>query len=210
MTGVPDAAQHLFVPRRRSGIYAYGRWVPVWQRATPQVLARRKTRVNALMALRSIRGTNREQAVDALPTANPEVTRFFHQWLETFSGHVREVDYASASPLFHPAVLACGTPNDVIPGIDQWIRTQWDNVWPRTSDFRFTLAQSEVLASPDGAVAIVIAPWTSTGYQEDGKPFPWPGRATMVFQNLRMVGCARIRTCRSIAARRRPATQSGP
>ncbi len=122
-----------------------------------------------------------EQEVPSLPTANPEITLFFHQWLETFSGYVREVDYASARPLFHPDVLAFGTHNDVIPGIETWIKTQWDNVWPKTADFRFVHEQTSVLASPDGNMAIVIAPWTSTGYDPDGKPFPRPGRATMVF-----------------------------
>jgi ketosteroid isomerase-like protein len=133
--------------------------------------------------LRSIRGTPQEteHAMESLPIANAEVTRFFHQWLETFAVYVREVDYASARPLFHPDVLAFGTHNDVIPGIEQWIATQWDKVWPKTSDFRFTLEQVSVLASPDGRMAIVIAPWTSTGYHEDGQPFLRPGRATMVF-----------------------------
>jgi ketosteroid isomerase-like protein len=70
------------------------------------------------------------------------------------------------------------------PASSKWIKTQWDNVWPKTSDFRFTLEQSQVLASPDGKMAIVIAPWTSTGYQPDGKPFPRPGRATMVFSKF--------------------------
>ena len=78
-------------------------------------------------------------------------------------------------------MLAFGTHNDVIPGLDQWVATQWDNVWPRTSDFRFVLDQTSVLASPDGMTATVIAPWTSTGYHPDGTPFPRPGRATMVF-----------------------------
>ncbi|MGA7484739.1 MAG: nuclear transport factor 2 family protein [Bradyrhizobium sp.] len=119
--------------------------------------------------------------MDSLPIANAEVTRFFHAWLETFAGYVREVDYASARPLFHPDVLAFGTHNVVIPGIEQWIKTQWNNVWSKTSDFRFVLEQTQVLASPDGQMAIVIAPWTSAGYYEDGKPFPRPGRATMVF-----------------------------
>ncbi len=59
-----------------------------------------------------------------LPTANAEITQFFHHWLETFAGYVREVDYTSAKPLFHPDVLAFGTHNDVIPGIDIWIATQ--------------------------------------------------------------------------------------
>src|SRR3954447_8676820 len=69
---------------------------------------------------------NMEQAMASLPTANTEITQFFRQWLETFAGHVREVDYASARPLFHPDVLAFGTHNDVISGIDQWIATQWE------------------------------------------------------------------------------------
>ena len=53
--------------------------------------------------------------------ANAEITRFFREWLETFSGYVRDVDYASARPLFHPDVLAFGTHNDVIPGVEQWV-----------------------------------------------------------------------------------------
>ena len=118
-----------------------------------------------------------------LPTANKEMAAFFRQWLETFAGYVREVDYASARPLFHPDVLAFGTHNDVISGIDTWIATQWDNVWPKTSDFRFVLDQASVLSSPDQMMATVIVPWTSTGYHPDGKPFPRPGRATMVFSN---------------------------
>ncbi len=91
--------------------------------------------------------------MDSLPIANAEVTRFFHAWLETFAGYVREVDYASARPLFHPDVLAFGTHNDVIPGIEQWIATQWDKVWPKTSDFRFTLEQTSgvgIARWPDG------------------------------------------------------------
>lgn len=56
-----------------------------------------------------------------LPTANTEITQFFREWLDTFAGYVREVDYAAARPLFHPDVLAFGTHNDVIPGLDQWV-----------------------------------------------------------------------------------------
>jgi ketosteroid isomerase-like protein len=116
-----------------------------------------------------------------LPIADAEMTQFFRQWLEIFAGYVREVDYASARPLFHRDVLAFGTHNDVISGLETWVKTQWDNVWPKTTDFRFTLEGISVLASPDGKMATVIAPWTSTGYHPDGKPFPRPGRATMVF-----------------------------
>jgi ketosteroid isomerase-like protein len=124
---------------------------------------------------------NREQAMASLPTANTETTQFFRQWLETFAGYVREVDYASARPLFHPDVLAFGTHNDVIQDLEQWVTTRWDNVGPKTSDFRFVIDQASILASPDVAMATVIVPWTSTGYDLDGNAFPRPGRATMVF-----------------------------
>lgn len=117
----------------------------------------------------------------ALPEADAATRQFFIDWLETFSGYVREVDYASAKPLFHPDVLAFGTHNDVITGLASWTATQWDNVWPKTTDFRFNIPQVRVLASADGSMATVLAPWTSTGYQPDGATFDRPGRATMVF-----------------------------
>ena len=119
--------------------------------------------------------------MDPLPDADPETARFFTGWLDTFAGFVREVDYASARPLFHSDVLAFGTHNDVISGLASWTATQWDSVWPRTTDFRFQLDRVRILASPDGRMATVVAPWTSTGYGPDGAPFDRPGRATMVF-----------------------------
>jgi ketosteroid isomerase-like protein len=94
---------------------------------------------------------------------------------------VREVDYASARPLFHQQVLAFGTHRDVIAGIESWMNTQWDNVWPRTTDFRFVADTTRILAADDGSMAVLIAPWTSTGYHPDGTPFDRPGRATMIF-----------------------------
>ena len=115
-----------------------------------------------------------------LPIANEEMTHFFRRWLDTFAEYVREVDYDSARSLFHPDVLAFGTHNNVISGLDQWVATQWDNVWPKTTDFRFDLERTSFLVSSDGAMVTIIAPWTSTGYYRDGKPFTRPGRATML------------------------------
>jgi len=116
-----------------------------------------------------------------LPDADAATRSFMLDWLERFSGHVREVDYAAARALMHPRVLAFGTHRDVIEGVETWIATQWDNVWPRTADFRFDLAATRVLAAGDGSLAVVVAPWSSTGFGSDGKPFDRPGRATLVF-----------------------------
>ena len=117
----------------------------------------------------------------SLPEADAATKAWFLEWLETFSSHVRAVDYASARPLFHPDILAFGTHQDVLPSLEAWVSTQWDNVWPRTDGFRFNPRETHVLASDDGSLAVVIAPWTSIGYDPDGKPFDRPGRATMVF-----------------------------
>ena len=116
-----------------------------------------------------------------LPEAPQDLRNHFLRWLETFSSHVRAVDYASARPLFHPEILAFGTHRDVLPSLEAWVGSQWDNVWPKTDDFRFDLAATHVLASDDESMAVVIAPWTSTGFHEDGTKFDRPGRATIVF-----------------------------
>jgi ketosteroid isomerase-like protein len=116
-----------------------------------------------------------------LPDADPATAAFFRSWLEQFSAYVRDVDYAAARPLWHPEVVIFGTHQDLLQGIETYIATQWDNVWPRTADFRFNLNQTRVLASDDGSLAIVIAPWTSTGFDRDGSRFDRPGRASMVF-----------------------------
>ncbi len=116
-----------------------------------------------------------------LPTADDATRDYFLGWLDRFAGYVRAVDYAAARPLFHPDTLAFGTFTNVIPGLQAWIDTQWDNVWPKTADFRFDLAGAFVLAEASGTMAVVIAPWDSTGFHEDGSAYARPGRATMVF-----------------------------
>ena len=119
-----------------------------------------------------------------LPAASPALHSWFMNWLTRFAACVREVDYAAARPLFHPDMLAFGTHRDIIPGLAAWVDTQWDNVWPKTADFTFDLPGTHVLASADETMAIVVSPWTSTGYYPDMTPFDRPGRATMVFSML--------------------------
>ena len=116
-----------------------------------------------------------------LPYAIDTNKSFFIDWLQAFASFVRNVDYESARPLFHPEVIAFGTHRDVISSLEQWVASQWDNVWPKTSDFYFDLEQTKILISDDSSMATVIAPWTSTGYHQDNSTFDRPGRATMIF-----------------------------
>jgi ketosteroid isomerase-like protein len=114
-----------------------------------------------------------------LPLAERDDAAAIEDWLSRFAACVREVDYAAARPFWHPDIVAFGTYQELIRGLAAWTDTQWDNVWPRTSDFAFDLVQTEILASSDRSMAVVIAPWTSTGYSADGVPFARPGRATI-------------------------------
>jgi len=116
-----------------------------------------------------------------LPYASGDDRDFFLNWLQTFAACVRDVDYRSARPLFHSDVIAFGTHRDVISNLEQWVADQWDNVWPKTSDFTFDLEQTSILIANDSSMATVIAPWTSTGYHQDDTTFERPGRATMTF-----------------------------
>ncbi len=116
-----------------------------------------------------------------LPEADAATRAHFIAWLERFAGYVRDVDYAAARPLFHPDILAFGTHRDIISGLATWQAAQWDNVWPKTSDFRFDTDTARVLASADDTMATVVVSWTSTGYAQDSVAFDRPGRATMVF-----------------------------
>jgi len=117
----------------------------------------------------------------ALPYADTHDRDFFFEWLQTFASFVRDVNYESARPLFHPEVIAFGTHRNVISSLEQWVVSQWDSVWPQTSDFEFDLEQTKILIGDDSSMATVIAPWTSTGYHQDGSTFARPGRATMIF-----------------------------
>ena len=116
-----------------------------------------------------------------LPEADAAMRDYFVGWLERFAGYVRDVDYAAARPLFHPDILAFGTHRDIIEGVASWQTTQWGNVWPRTSDFRFDIDAARVLVSADNTMAAVVVPWSSAGYHQDGASFDRPGRATLIF-----------------------------
>lgn len=117
-----------------------------------------------------------------LPVADATIIAEVHDWLERFAACVRAVDYRSAYPFWHDDIVIFGTFQELVRSRQAWTDTQWDNVWPRTADFRFDLANTAVLASGDGNTAVVVTPWTSTGFHPDGSPFPRPGRATLMLQ----------------------------
>jgi len=115
-----------------------------------------------------------------LPEADAATAAEVREWLDCFAACVREVDYVAARPFWHPDIVIFGTYQELVKSLSAWTERQWDNVWPRTAEFRFDLVNTMVMASTDGSMAVAIAPWTSTGFHEDGTPFDRPGRATIV------------------------------
>jgi hypothetical protein len=124
-----------------------------------------------------------------LPEADAATRSFFLQWLETFSSFVRDVDYPSARPLFHNDILAFGTHRDVLPSLEAWVSSQWDNVWPRTDDFRFDLATTHrwPWSSRRGPVRVSMR----TAHGSTGR-----GGRPLFFINETAFGWGCIRTCR--------------
>jgi len=100
-------------------------------------------------------------------------------WFEMLQRCVRAVDYDTAGGIFAPEVVSFGTRADLVRGLDALQAQQWSGVWPMIADFTFDLERLHV----DGAGETVWAAvtWTSTGFHEDGTPFPRPGRATVAF-----------------------------
>ena len=114
------------------------------------------------------------------PEADFATAADVREWLDRFAICGREVDYAAARSFWHPDIVIFGTYQELVKSLSAWTERQWDNVWPRTAEFRFDLANTMVMASPDGAMAVAITRWTSTDFHKDGSTFDRPGRAPIV------------------------------
>lgn len=112
------------------------------------------------------------------PPAPPEIRR----WFEEFEACVRAVDFERGRSYFVEDAVAFGTRADVVSGLDNLVRHQWQGIWGNIRDFAFRLDQLH--GGADGNLAWGVAPWTSTGFDRDGNPFPRPGRATVVFRRV--------------------------
>src|SRR5260370_39617739 len=65
------------------------------------------------------------------PPATPE------QWLQTFEATVRTRDFARGRTMFAGDAMGFGTWARAVTGLDNIVRAQWENVWPRIRNFRF-------------------------------------------------------------------------
>ncbi|MCC7276319.1 MAG: nuclear transport factor 2 family protein [Alphaproteobacteria bacterium] len=103
-------------------------------------------------------------------------------WFDRWTALVRAVDFGAARTMFEPSVVGFGTHADIVTGIDALETGQWRQIWPNISDFRFLTDRLHTDMSPDRLLAVAVLPWTSTGYDIEGRPFRRGGRATVALR----------------------------
>jgi ketosteroid isomerase-like protein len=111
-----------------------------------------------------------------MPPVSPQII----DWTRRFASAVRERDFATAEQMFLPDVMSFGTVGNALKGREQLRRQQWEVVWNRTTGFEF--AESTMIAQEDTSVSVVLAEWSSTGFDAAKKPFLRGGRATLVLR----------------------------
>ncbi len=104
--------------------------------------------------------------------------RSLKEWVDRFSGHVANLRYDEAAAMMDPNVNSFSTWTDVVEGIEQFVNSQWRNVWHTMTDFVMVTDKMRCRISPDRLMASVMVTWTSTGYAADGEPFDRPGRCS--------------------------------
>ena len=107
-------------------------------------------------------------------------------WFRALERCVDQVDYETAArELFAPDVIGFGTRARLVEGLDGLRTEQWSRVWPNIRDFRFDLEGMRAGAAPGGGppeLAWAVTTWSSTGFDDAGRPFERPGRATVLFR----------------------------
>ena len=107
------------------------------------------------------------------PAATPQ------EWLTTFEAAVRARDFAGGRAMFADDAVAFGTWARAVAGLDNIIREQWQNVWPRIREFRF---DDGARVRTSGDSAWIAAEWSTQATGPDGRPFTRPGRGTFVLE----------------------------
>ena len=81
--------------------------------------------------------------------------------------------------MFAEDAVAFGTWARAVAGLDNIVREQWRNVWPRIREFRFD-ADARVRTAGDSAGIAAGGQTEPTG--TDGRPVARPGRGTFVLE----------------------------
>ena len=107
------------------------------------------------------------------PAETPE------QWLQTFEAAVRARDFSGGRTLFAQDAVAFGTWARAVAGLDNIMREQWQNVWPRIRDFHF---EPGAHVHRSGDSAWIAGGWLTEVTGPDGRAVTRPGRGTFVLE----------------------------
>jgi len=118
----------------------------------------------------------------SLPSANPEDTRSIAAWFDRWGPLVAGCQFESARELFASDVVGFGTYMDLVDGLDSLEARQWRSIWPTIADFRFVTENLRAFVASDRCLATAMVVWTSTGFDENKKPYDRPGRTTAVLK----------------------------
>ena len=101
------------------------------------------------------------------------------EWLHTFEAAVSARDFETGRTMFADDAVAFGTWARAVSGLDNIIREQWHNVWPRIRGFRF---DADARVRTHGDTAWIATGWETEATGPDGRPFHRPGRGTFVLE----------------------------
>src|SRR2546427_12456824 len=93
-------------------------------------------------------------------------------WLRTFEAAVRARDFVGGRELFAADAMAFGTWARAVAGLDNIVREQWQNVWPRIRNFHF---ESDTSVHASGDNAWIRGGWLAGVHRAGGRPNPPPG-----------------------------------
>lgn len=108
------------------------------------------------------------------------------QWFTDLAHNVQNLDFAAGRRQITEDFCSFSTFQDFVEGPDEAESKQWRNVWPKTKGFTPHLDDMRAFVSPDRLMAVGIAFWDSTGYDENGNPYSRPGKATITFVRERI------------------------
>ncbi|CAH1658225.1 MAG: nuclear transport factor 2 family protein [Chelatococcus sp.] len=115
------------------------------------------------------------------PAPHADDIAAIRDWFARLNIQVNALDFTGARDWVSDDFVAFGTFADFLVGKDDAERNQWRNVWSTIKDFHIRLDEIHGFISPDRLFAVGLAFFDSTGFREDGTPFPRQGRATVSF-----------------------------
>ncbi|MGQ0620580.1 MAG: YybH family protein [Panacagrimonas sp.] len=93
-------------------------------------------------------------------TSAPPLIERAYAWLAAWQRCIRERDYAMARALFSEDVIAFGTVEAQMSGLDALVHRQWMKVWENTRDFEFDLNRCAIVLAR-GDHCVIVVQWTS-------------------------------------------------